>query len=97
LSQIYTKGDNVFWWGFNSCTLNTEALKQFLVGKNKTLFNIHCHSGICIREFSAIKSEEEVLLIPGTCFRVLNSSHIGDMCLVELTEENSPWNKFPML
>ncbi|CAF1095434.1 unnamed protein product [Didymodactylos carnosus] len=74
LSTIYEEGRNYTWWAFNSCTSSVTILEspQYL-GKTgiRTLFTIETTSGKIIKAHSYYKTENEVLLLPGTYFCVI--------------------------
>lgn len=52
------------WWGVNSCTTDLKVVEYYL-GERGTLFAIKSHFGKDISSFSAIRSESEVVLMPG--------------------------------
>ncbi|CAF4037130.1 unnamed protein product, partial [Rotaria sordida] len=73
LSPQFEKGETIVWWGFSSCTTSIEVLQseQFLgMTGTRTMFNIHCHSAKDIRKHSFYPSEDEVLLLAATEFKV---------------------------
>ncbi|CAF1319161.1 unnamed protein product [Didymodactylos carnosus] len=74
LSQQYLTESTLVWWGFSSCTTTLEVLKseQFLGETGtRTLFNIESSNGKLIQPHSYIQSEDEILLLPGTQFKVV--------------------------
>ena len=80
--------DDCVWWGFSSCTNSVDVIEHF-VGKSgvRTLFNIECISGKAIRAHSFYKKESEILLMPGTYFRVVGKwSPAKDFYIVQLRE-----------
>lgn len=71
-SQVYKKGEQLYWWGFSSTTKNSDVLQNggfFGAAGERTLFVLDCISGIDISMYSAYP-EDEVLLMPGTKFQV---------------------------
>lgn len=77
----YTFGEDVILWGFTSTTSSLSQLHtpQFLgAAGDRTLMHLHIKSGVKISEFSAIPSEDEILLLPGTR---LNLSRTGALNL----------------
>jgi len=74
ISDMYKKEKKYFWWGFSSCTTNMDSLSTYLgVGVPCVLFNIHFLShAVDIRSLSLFANENEVLLLPGCHFEVLN-------------------------
>lgn len=80
--------DDQIWWGFSSCTETVEVMEQF-VGKSgvRTLFNIECIHGKAIRAHSFYEKESEILLLPGTYFRVVGKwKPSKDLHIVHLRE-----------
>jgi len=88
LFQQYPKNENITWWSFSSCTKSMEILEPetFLGCKNKrTLFHIlPPHNGIDITLFSNYSNEDEILLLPGSCFIVNSILRQGDLTIIEL-------------
>ncbi|CAF4195383.1 unnamed protein product, partial [Adineta steineri] len=84
--------DDHIWWGFSSCTESLEIMEQF-VGKSgvRTLFSIECINGKDIRPHSFYKKEHEILLLPGTYFRVISKwSPAKDLYIIHLRETPAP-------
>ncbi|CAF1426662.1 unnamed protein product [Rotaria sordida] len=80
------------WWGFSSCTESVEVMEQF-VGKSgiRTLFNIECINGKSIKAHSFFKKENEILLLPGTYFRVVGKwSPSKDLYMIHMRETLPP-------
>lgn len=82
---------NDFRWGVSSCTTKLEILdsNQFLGKKGeRTIFSIQCLHGKSVKPHSHFKQHEnEVILKPGSCFKVqgrLNPAE--DLHIVELQE-----------
>ena len=85
--------DEHIWWGFSSCTENMEVMQQF-VGTSgvRTLFSIECINGKIIRPHSFYKNESEILLLPGTFFRVVSKwSPAKDLYMIHLRETPAPY------
>ncbi len=73
LAGDYWKSRTLVWWGFSSTTVELEVLQnpQFLgTSGDRTLFVIEANTAVDISRYSAINSERERLLIPGTQLRV---------------------------
>ncbi|CAF5067622.1 unnamed protein product [Rotaria magnacalcarata] len=84
--------DDQVWWGFSSCTESLNVTEQF-VGKSgvRTLFTIECINGKAIRAHSHYKEESEILLLPGTYFRVMGKSNPAkDLYIIHLRETPAP-------
>jgi hypothetical protein len=80
--------DDQVWWGFSSCTESVDIMERF-VGTSgiRTLFNIECINGKAIRSHSFFKKESEILLLPGTYFRVVGKwSPAKDLYIIHLRE-----------
>jgi len=81
LRKHYPKGKEVYWWAFSSTTqqMSTLTNPQFLGKKGvRTIFNLQVRSGVDIAKYSVFQSAEaEVLLFPGTKFRVVDSMDLG--------------------
>ena len=69
----YTPGETFPWWGFSSCSVKQSIAEreQFLgSGPLKVLFKIDCTGAVSIEKHSRYENEREVLLRPGTMFKV---------------------------
>lgn len=95
MSEHYTPGKTVVWWGFSSCTKTLPVLQseEFLGAAGvRTLFNIDCHSGRCIKNHSFYPSEDEILLLAATQFEVIGCLDQGsDLQLIQLRETAPPY------
>lgn len=94
IGEEYQKGNMIIWWGFSSCTLTMDVLNsdQFL-GSNgpRTLFAIECNSGRDIREHSAFKHENEVILPAARQFQVVACVPQGkNLNIIQLKELKPP-------
>jgi hypothetical protein len=81
--------EEITWNGFSSTTLNSKTLDNpmFLGNTGKrTVFFIDCKTGRNISAFSALKKEQEILLLPCTSFMVEHVVVNGDFTIVQLTE-----------
>ncbi|CAF0994686.1 unnamed protein product [Adineta steineri] len=65
----FRQNDTRRWWSLNSCSTDLKVVKLYL-GDKGTLFAIRSHYGKDISLFSAIESEHEVVLMPGTRLHV---------------------------
>ena len=64
----YVPGQQFRWWGFTSCSLDSEVVKDFSRpedGGIGTIFSIACEIGRDVSAYSAYNEEMEVLLPPG--------------------------------
>ena len=92
LKEDYASTDHVVWWSLTSTTNNMAVLSepQFLgeTGK-RTIFAIEVKSARNIQKYSAIKKENELLLLPGTPFNVKAVLPQGDLTMIQLEEDTS--------
>lgn len=65
------------WWNFSSCTGKEEICNRFKGLDEHTKFEIKCINGRNIQKYSSMKMENEILLIPGTCLRVISKHPVG--------------------
>ncbi|CAF3941631.1 unnamed protein product [Rotaria sp. Silwood1] len=90
LTSQFQKGERIIWWGFSSCTTSVGVLQsETFLGKTgpRTMFAIECHSARDIRRHSYYPSEDEVLLLAATEFRVMSILDQGhDLYTVQLKE-----------
>ncbi|CAF1345948.1 unnamed protein product [Adineta steineri] len=94
LSNQYTQGKTLVWWGFSSCTTSIGVLEneQFLdkTGQ-RTLFTIECHSGKDISRHSYYQSEKEVLLLAARQFVVVGCLRPAPgLHMIQLKETKPP-------
>ncbi|CAF3999025.1 unnamed protein product, partial [Rotaria sordida] len=98
LSGEYSRGSTIVWWGFSSCTVSIETLKnENFLGKEgiRTLFSIECDSGKNIRSHSYYAEEDEVLLLPARQFKVIDCLDQGNGIQVIQLREQQP--EFPLI
>ncbi|CAF4542814.1 unnamed protein product [Rotaria sp. Silwood2] len=97
LSEQYIKGKTFVWWGFSSCTTSSNVLQSDgFVGTTgtRTVFVIKCESARNIHKHSFYPSDDEILLMAATQFKVVGHLDKGDLHIVQL-EETCP--SFPIL
>eukprot|EP01124_Arcella_intermedia_P015416 TRINITY_DN2191_c0_g1_i4.p1 TRINITY_DN2191_c0_g1~~TRINITY_DN2191_c0_g1_i4.p1 ORF type:complete len:420 (-),score=137.93 TRINITY_DN2191_c0_g1_i4:318-1577(-) len=92
LDQIPQEGTILRWWGFSSCTYDTNVLNDF-ISDVPVIFNINTFKSVDIRKFSCYPRESEVIVIPPVQFKVTNSTKIKDVIIIELSE-NYEGNSF---
>jgi hypothetical protein len=93
ISDRYTEGETVVWWGFSSCTTTHGVLQSDLfLGKTgpRTIFSIQCESTRDIRNHSYCPVEDEVLLLAATQFEVISCLDQGDLHIIQLKETRPP-------
>jgi hypothetical protein len=93
MSNRYTEGETVVWWGFSSCTVTVAVLQlDLFLGKTgaRTIFNIQCESARDIRNHSYYQVEDEVLLLAATQFEVISCLDQGDLHIIQLKETRPP-------
>ncbi|CAF1138590.1 unnamed protein product [Adineta ricciae] len=81
------------WWGLSSCTEKLNVMEAFIgTHGSRTIFNIECFNGKLIRSHSHFQDEEEILLLPGTYFKVVGKWNAGNgLFIVHLKEEIPPY------
>ena len=80
------------WWPLSSTTDSIEVLSepQFLGETGpRTIFTIEVKSARNIQRYSAIKNENELLLLPGTAFKVKSVLLQGELTMVQMEEDTS--------
>jgi len=91
----HPKNRELVWWGFSSCTRDIKVLEtEQFCGKDgtRTIFHIQSTSAVDLQLFSTFPSEEEVVLRPGTCFKVSSSADMGhDLAIINLVEQPTPF------
>eukprot|EP01064_Diplonema_japonicum_P038026 TRINITY_DN9092_c0_g1_i1.p1 TRINITY_DN9092_c0_g1~~TRINITY_DN9092_c0_g1_i1.p1 ORF type:complete len:558 (+),score=146.80 TRINITY_DN9092_c0_g1_i1:37-1710(+) len=88
LAKQYPKGSTVTWWAVNSCTPDLKVANNFL-GKSgpRTLFKISGSTLAAIKQYSAYKAEEELILLPGVQLKVTSTENKGSgLTEIYLTE-----------
>jgi hypothetical protein len=93
LGKSYITGETIVWWGFSSCTTTVEVLQSNLfLGETgtRTMFNIQYETARDIRKYSYYSSENEVLLLAGTQFKVISCLKQGDLRIIQLKETRPP-------
>jgi hypothetical protein len=93
MEKNYRKGKSFVWWGFSSCTTSNDILRsEVFMGTtvSRTIFAIDCKSGKDIRKHSFHPTEDEILLLPATEFKVDASVDDGQgLFTISLTETAS--------
>ncbi|CAF1178284.1 unnamed protein product [Adineta steineri] len=90
ITSSFKKGDEFTWWAINSCSTSDNIIKD-LLGPNSTLFMIEAKNGKDISNYANCPNENEVILFPGTRFRVvsdpLDQSPMHLIHLQEITDD----------
>ncbi|CAF4846770.1 unnamed protein product, partial [Rotaria socialis] len=87
LSERYTKGKTIVWWGFSSCTTTIGVLKSALfLGTTgaRTMFTLQCLSARNIQNHSHFPAEDEVLLMAATQFKVMSCLNQDNLHIIQL-------------
>ncbi|CAF1233172.1 unnamed protein product [Rotaria sp. Silwood1] len=81
------------WWGASSCTETMQKMETFVGSKGvRTLFTIECINGKAIKTHSYFKEENEILLIPGSYFQVVDKWKAAtDLYMIHLREKTPPY------
>jgi hypothetical protein len=90
VSSNLNANNTQIWWSVNSCSTDMEVLDAFL-GEEGTVFAIEVINGKQIDEYSAMKMEKEVILMPGTRVRAKSNplNFKNHYLIVHLEEEES--------
>jgi hypothetical protein len=90
LTKDYPKDTKATWWGFSSCTTSLDVLESDLyLGHTgtRTLFSIETFNGRSIQAHSHFKTEDEILLLPGTHFEVISQlKSSSDLNIIHLRQ-----------
>merc|ERR1712083_1081524 len=82
LRKQYPTDKEVYWWAFSSTTkkLSTLTNPMFLGTEGiRTVFNVQLQSGVDIAKYSVFaNAEAEVLIYPGTKFKVVDAMDSGN-------------------
>jgi hypothetical protein len=93
IQKNYAKGRSFVWWGFSSCTVSIDNLRAVVFAgpsSARTTFAIDCKTGKDIRKHSFYPTDDEILLLPATEFKVVSSVNHGDgLAMVQLQETAS--------
>jgi len=92
VSAGYRKGMRLTWASMSSCSNDAGVVQNFLNKKaHSTLFTIDCINGKSITKYSAIASEHEVILMPGTQLKIAgNLLEFNGLHIVHLEELPNP-------
>jgi hypothetical protein len=90
----YNKGDEPVWWAFSSATATLSVLQneQFLgTAGDRTIFQLqNVRRAVDIAKYSAIKAEDERLILCGTPFVVKSKMNMGNgLWMVQMEEDLS--------
>ena len=85
--------DDHIWWGVSSCTETMKTMETF-AGSNgdRTIFTIECINGKVIQKHSYFKEENEILLMPGSYFQIVDKwKPAKDFYMIHLREKIPPY------
>ena len=95
LSKQYEEAECYTWWNFSSCTAGLTVLEKsnFLGSEGeRTLFHIQCLYGKDIGQYSYVRNEKEILLMPGTYFKVTGKiSPAPGLVIIDIQEILPPY------
>jgi len=75
LTKIFPPQTRVTWWTLSSCITSLVLLENNMYLSNKderTLFSVDIINGRNIRAHSHFDTEDEILILPGTCMEVVS-------------------------
>eukprot|EP00729_Bicosta_minor_P024848 gene24848-30236_t len=88
LQDQYPEGETVVWWALSSTTKTMKVLKDFLGESGKrTIFIVEVKSARDIMKYSWKTTEDELILLPGTVFKVTSVLPQGDLTMVNMEED----------
>ena len=81
------------WWGASSCTETMKTMEAFAGSEGvRTIFTIECITGKVIQKHSYFKEENEILLMPGSYFQVVDKWMAAkDLYMIHLREKIPPY------
>jgi len=84
-SQIsdYQPGKTIIWPAFSSSTQDPKVAIKFLKGKSGTLFLINAKTPRSIAKYSTINTEQEVLFLPNSSFKIIHQVSGANVALLE--------------
>ena len=90
----YSVGSEVIWWAFSSCTISLNILESPLYLSNvgeRTIFSIETFNGRAIHDHSHFTVEDEILLLPGSCFEVKSRLNPAPgLYIIDLVQKRPP-------
>jgi hypothetical protein len=91
VTEAFPPGAEVIWWSFSSCTTTLTVLESDLYlghsGK-RTLFSIEVFNARNVNAHSFFKTEDEILLLPGTFMEVRSQLHpTADLHIIHLRQK----------
>jgi len=95
LSDQYQQDKVVHWWGFSSCSKDRSQADAFTSSKSSTIFTINCKYGKEIEVFSAYAKEQEVVLLPGSIFKVISVTTVDKFTFIALDQLPPKYDVFP--
>jgi len=88
VKKEYTKGRRIHWSSFSSTTTNLGTAIEF-AGKGGVVMRISIVNGKCIKPYSVIAREDEILLSPNMAFILTKSIFTKDgVHFIKLQQEN---------
>lgn len=88
LQDQYPEGETVVWWAVSSTTKTMKVLKDFLGESGKrTIFIVEVKSARDIMKYSWKTTEDELILLPGTVFKVTSVLPQGDLTMINMEED----------
>lgn len=89
-AEHYIPGNVVVWWPFSSSSVSRDVLADPLflgTSGKRTLFTIKVSTARDIRAYSWKAKENELLILPGTPFKVASVDTVGDLTTIHLEED----------
>ena len=89
VGSAFAENNMQTWWSVNSCSKALNVVEMYL-GDSGTVFAIDATNGKDISAFSVFQEEQEIILMPGSRFRVQSKSlNFNDKLFIVHLEEES--------
>jgi len=79
ISNQYFTDNEIVWIAVTGTSKNQTVPRKFIGNGEGTMMIIHVIAGKAIKKLSLISNEDEVLLPPNTCVKVVSCSTIGNV------------------
>uniref|UniRef100_A0A6B2L407 NAD(P)(+)--arginine ADP-ribosyltransferase n=1 Tax=Arcella intermedia TaxID=1963864 RepID=A0A6B2L407_9EUKA len=85
--EKFVKGAKIVWNPFSSTTTHLEVIQNFLGEEESTIFTLESTtSGRSISQFSAMPTEAEILIPPGTRFEIISILSLGKVKIIQMKQ-----------
>jgi len=90
--EKYVVGKTITWYAFSSATTRVDVITSFVLSDKPepepgTVFTLNgVFSGRSVKHFSAMPKESEILIPPGSMFKVMSVTHIHLVAWIQLKQ-----------